>query len=128
MRATILGLGGEHYDLGMDGEIAFQPLARIDQRGLPHLGRRMDRRALAAGGCSRRPPNEKAAIWSALGSLAGAPVEQRTMTGPVGAAAVECAAPGARAVRAGRRRTASCWMRIRIAWAPASCSASRWRN
>jgi type IV secretion system protein VirB4 len=26
-------------------------------------------------------PDEKAAIWSALGSLAGAPVEQRTMTG-----------------------------------------------
>jgi type IV secretion system protein VirB4 len=25
MRATILGLGGEHYDLGADGEIAFQP-------------------------------------------------------------------------------------------------------
>ena len=33
MRATILGLGGEHYDLGMDGEIAFQPLARIDREG-----------------------------------------------------------------------------------------------
>src|SRR5258708_15546768 len=29
MRATILGLGGEHYDLGTDGDIAFQPLARI---------------------------------------------------------------------------------------------------
>ena len=28
MRATIPGLGGEHYDLGMAGEIAFQPLAR----------------------------------------------------------------------------------------------------
>jgi len=26
-------------------------------------------------------PDEKAAIWSALGSLAGAPPEQRTMTG-----------------------------------------------
>ena len=26
-------------------------------------------------------PDEKAAIWSALGSLAGAPVEQRTLTG-----------------------------------------------
>ncbi|GAO23957.1 conjugal transfer ATPase TrbE [Alicycliphilus sp. B1] len=26
-------------------------------------------------------PDEKAAVWSALGSLAGAPVEQRTMTG-----------------------------------------------
>ncbi|MFP3534266.1 hypothetical protein SB763_33470, partial [Burkholderia sp. SIMBA_042] len=33
MRATILGLGGEHYDLGTDGEIAFQPLARIDREG-----------------------------------------------------------------------------------------------
>lgn len=31
MRATILGLGGEHYDLGADGGIAFQPLARIDR-------------------------------------------------------------------------------------------------
>jgi type IV secretory pathway VirB4 component len=27
------GLGGEHYDLGTDGEIAFQPLARIDREG-----------------------------------------------------------------------------------------------
>jgi type IV secretory pathway VirB4 component len=33
MRATILGLGGEHYDLGADGGIAFQPLARIDREG-----------------------------------------------------------------------------------------------
>ena len=33
MRATILGLGGEHYDLGADGGIAFQPLARIDHEG-----------------------------------------------------------------------------------------------
>ena len=47
MRATILGLGGEHYDLGTDGEIAFQPLARIDREGY-HLGRRMDRRPFAA--------------------------------------------------------------------------------
>src|SRR3546814_17714610 len=33
MRATILGLGGEHYDLGVDGGIAFQPLARIERDG-----------------------------------------------------------------------------------------------
>lgn len=33
MRATILGLRGEHYDLGMDGEISFQPLARIERDG-----------------------------------------------------------------------------------------------
>src|SRR5690606_17345256 len=31
LRATVLGLGGEHYDLGSDGDLAFQPLARIDQ-------------------------------------------------------------------------------------------------
>ena len=33
LRATVLGLGGEHYDLGGDGDLAFQPLARIDQHG-----------------------------------------------------------------------------------------------
>ena len=31
IRATVLGLGGEHYDLGSDAEVAFQPLARIDE-------------------------------------------------------------------------------------------------
>mgnify|MGYP001303479187 CR=1 FL=1 len=80
LRATILGLGGEHYDLGSDGDIAFQPLAGID---------REDRRAWAAEWLEGRirqegvtlGPDEKAAIWSALESLTGAPVEQRTLTG-----------------------------------------------
>ncbi|SIT14146.1 type IV secretion system protein VirB4 [Thalassolituus maritimus] len=80
LRATILGLGGEHYDLGAEGEIAFQPLAGIG---------REDRRAWAAEWLEGRirqegvslGPDEKAAIWSALESLAGAPVEQRTLTG-----------------------------------------------
>ncbi len=80
MRATILGLGGEHYDLGMDGEIAFQPLARIDREGYrtwaaEWIEGRLRHESVAVG------PEEKAAIWSALGSLAGAPMEQRTMTG-----------------------------------------------
>ncbi|NOJ99371.1 conjugal transfer protein TrbE, partial [Corallococcus coralloides] len=80
MRATILGLGGEHYDLGMDGEIAFQPLARIDREGYrtwaaEWIEGRLRHEGVAVG------PDEKAAIWSALGSLAGAPLEQRTMTG-----------------------------------------------
>ncbi len=80
MRATILGLGGEHYDLGTDGEIAFQPLARIDREGYrtwaaEWIEVRLRHEGVAVG------PDEKAAIWSALGSLAGAPVEQRTMTG-----------------------------------------------
>ncbi|MBB1600763.1 conjugal transfer protein TrbE [Variovorax sp. UMC13] len=80
MRATVLGLGGEHYDLGADRAIAFQPLASID---------REDQRAWAAGWVEDRlshegvvvGPPERAAVWSALASLASAPREERTITG-----------------------------------------------
>ncbi|HCF2132204.1 TPA: conjugal transfer protein TrbE [Pseudomonas aeruginosa] len=80
MRATALGLGGEYYDLGADGAIAFQPLARIDQESYrtwaaEWVEGRLQHEGVAVG------PDERAAIWSALGSLAGAPVEQRTLTG-----------------------------------------------
>lgn len=80
IRATVLGLGGEHYDLGSDGDIAFQPLAGIDQEGYRSWAAewvegRLVHEGVAVG------PDEKAAIWSALGSLAGAPREQRTLTG-----------------------------------------------
>jgi type IV secretion/conjugal transfer VirB4 family ATPase len=80
MRATVLGLGGEHYDLGVDGAIAFQPLARIDEEGCRSWAAEwIEGRLLQEGVVVG--PDEKAAIWSALGSLAGAPVEQRTLTG-----------------------------------------------
>ena len=84
IRATILGLGGEHYDLGKDAEdgdeIAFQPLARIDQAGYrawaaEWVEGRLVHEGIAVG------PAEKDAVWSALNSLASAPIEQRTMTG-----------------------------------------------
>lgn len=80
MRATILGLGGEHYDLGSDGAIAFQPLAHIDRENYrtwaaEWVEGRLLHEGIAVG------PDEKAAVWSALGSLAGAPIEQRTLTG-----------------------------------------------
>ncbi|PLC50891.1 conjugal transfer protein TrbE [Pollutimonas subterranea] len=80
MRATILGLGGEHYDLGADGGMAFQPLARIDQEGYRTWAAEWVEGRLLHEGVAASP-DDKAAIWSALGSLAGAPVEQRTMTG-----------------------------------------------
>ena len=80
MRATILGLGGEHYDLGADGGIAFQPLARIDGEGYRTWAAEWVEGRLLHEGVTVGP-DEKAAIWSALGSLAGAPPEQRTMTG-----------------------------------------------
>ncbi|MBC3466852.1 conjugal transfer protein TrbE [Pseudomonas sp. RW10S2] len=80
MRATVLGLGGEHYDLGSDGAIAFQPLAGINRDAnrtwaAEWIEARLRHEGVAVG------PDEKAATWSALANLAGAPVEQRTLTG-----------------------------------------------
>ncbi len=84
IRATILGLGGEHYDLGTSQEegcdIAFQPLARIDREGYrtwaaEWIEGRLIHEGVAVG------PGEREAVWSALGSLASAPMEQRTLTG-----------------------------------------------
>jgi len=80
MRATILGLGGEHYDLGMEGAIAFQPLARIDQDGYRAWAAEWIEGRLMVEGIAVGP-SEKDAVWSALASLASAPVQQRTMTG-----------------------------------------------
>lgn len=80
MRATVLGLGGEHYDLGTDGAIAFQPLARIDQHAYRTWAAEWIEGRLVQEGVAVGPP-EKDAVWSALNSLASAPAEQRTMTG-----------------------------------------------
>jgi type IV secretion system protein VirB4 len=79
-RATILGLGGEHYDLGAEGAIAFQPLAKIDDDTA---------RAWAAEWVAglltheqvEITPDVKDTLWSALGSLASAPPAERTLTG-----------------------------------------------
>jgi type IV secretion system protein TrbE len=90
VRATILGLAGEHYDLGAhdnvgaqadsSGSIAFQPLARIDEEGelnwaAEWIGGRMQAEGIEL------TPEVKAAIWSALGNLASAPRAERTLTG-----------------------------------------------
>ncbi len=84
IRATVLGLGGDHYDLGTDpddgGAIAFQPLSRIDREGYRAWAAEWIEGRLLQEGVAMGPP-EKDAIWSALNSLATAPVEQRTMTG-----------------------------------------------
>ena len=84
MRATILGLGGEHYDLGSGLEegrgIAFQPLAGIDQEAYrtwaaEWIEGRLLHEGVAVG------PAERDSVWTALASLASAPVEERTLTG-----------------------------------------------
>ncbi len=80
MRSTVLGLGGEHYNLSAEGAIAFQPLARIDEEGYRSWAAEwVEGRLLHEGVVVGA--DEKSAIWSALGSLAGAPAEQRTLTG-----------------------------------------------
>jgi type IV secretion system protein TrbE len=85
-RAAVLAMGGAHHALGLGGEdgeggqIAFQPLRRID---------RMDERAWAAEWIGALLAHEKVVVtpevkdtvWSALTSLGTVPVEERTLTG-----------------------------------------------
>ncbi|RSY76443.1 conjugal transfer protein TrbE [Sphingomonas koreensis] len=87
-RAAVLAMGGAHHALGLgsgagkDGGsgLAFQPLRKIDDT---------DERSWAAEWIAALlahekvlvTPEVKEAVWSALGSLASAPVEERTLTG-----------------------------------------------
>ena len=88
-RAAVLACGGTHHALGSGAEgegeegaggLAFQPLRRIDEAA---------QRTWAAGWIGALLEHEKVAVipevkdalWSALGSLATAPVEERTLTG-----------------------------------------------
>jgi type IV secretion/conjugal transfer VirB4 family ATPase len=90
-RAAVLAMGGAHHALGLGsdeagedegsaGPISFQPLRPIDnatQRAwaAEWIG------ALLAHERVLITPEVKEAIWSALTSLATAPVEERTLTG-----------------------------------------------
>lgn len=80
VRATVLGLGGEHYDLGAEGAIAFQPLARLDDPTERAWAAEWLATLLAHEGVVLTPA-VKDAVWSALGSLSSAPVGERTLTG-----------------------------------------------
>jgi type IV secretion system protein VirB4 len=80
MRAAVLAMGGDWHDLGGAGSPALQPLARIDDP---------TERAWAAGwliallereGVTPTPALRDH-LWSALGALATAPVQERTLSG-----------------------------------------------
>lgn len=81
-RAAVLACGGAHHRLGSHGvdALAFQPLARIDEPGERGWAVEWIAALLAHEGVATTP-EVKDMLWSALGSLASAPVEQRTMTG-----------------------------------------------
>ena len=79
-RACVLGMGGQHHALGADGDLAFQPLAGIDddaQRAwaAEWLGTLLHNESVAV------TPEIKDAVWSALTNLASAPKHERTLTG-----------------------------------------------
>ncbi len=85
-RAAVLAMGGAHHALGMGTDagdtLAFQPLRGIDDAAERSWAAEWIA-ALLAHEKVLVTPEVKDAVWSALGSLASAPVEERTLTGLV---------------------------------------------
>jgi type IV secretion/conjugal transfer VirB4 family ATPase len=83
-RAAVLAMGGGHHALGAAEEggetLAFQPLANIDDATERSWAAEWIA-ALLAHENVPVTPEIKDAVWTALGSLASAPREERTMTG-----------------------------------------------
>ncbi len=73
-------LGGALHDAGSAGSVALQPLARIDDAA-ERAWTAEWLAALLAGEGVNVDPAAKEHIWSALNSLASAPVSERTLTG-----------------------------------------------
>ena len=83
-RAAVLAMGGAHHALGLGADagetLAFQPLRRIDDANERSWAAEWIAALLAHEKVSVTP-EVKDAVWSALGSLASAPAEERTLTG-----------------------------------------------
>jgi type IV secretion system protein VirB4 len=79
-RAAVLAMGGEHHVLGAEGGLAFQPLRDIDKQTTRSWAADWIGGLLLHEGVPVTP-EVKETIWSALGNLASAPPEERTLTG-----------------------------------------------
>jgi type IV secretion system protein VirB4 len=79
-RAAALAMGGESIELGLQGNLSLQPLARIDEPGEIAFALQWVVGLLQAEGV-RIAPEVKDAVWTALQSLATAPKAERTLTG-----------------------------------------------
>jgi type IV secretion/conjugal transfer VirB4 family ATPase len=83
-RAAVLAMGGAHHALGLGSDshdgLAFQPLRRIDDMSERSWAAEWIA-ALLSGEKVHVTPEIKEAVWSALGSLASAPADERTLTG-----------------------------------------------
>jgi type IV secretion system protein VirB4 len=73
-------MGGESIELGLEGTLSLQPLARIDEPGEIAFALQWVTALLTAEGV-RVTPDVKDAVWTALQSLASAPKAERTLTG-----------------------------------------------
>lgn len=79
-RAATLAMGGASIELGLEGTLSLQPLARIDEPGEIAFALQWVTALLTAEGV-RVTPDVKDAVWTALKSLASAPKAERTLTG-----------------------------------------------
>ena len=79
-RAATLAMGGESVELGLEGTLSLQPLARIDEPGEIAFALEWVMGLLASEGVTITP-DIKDTVWTALKSLATAPRAERTLTG-----------------------------------------------
>jgi len=86
IRAATLAMGGDWHDLGgrltesADGSVSLQPLARIEQTQDRAWAADWIVAILQREGVTITP-EAKEHIWTALSSLASAPIDERTITG-----------------------------------------------
>jgi type IV secretion/conjugal transfer VirB4 family ATPase len=84
IRAATLAMGGDWQDLGASGNemegVRLQPLARIDDIAERSWAAEWLAAILAGEGVAI-DPQAKEHLWQALGSLASAPLAERTLTG-----------------------------------------------
>jgi len=79
-RAAVLAMGGTSIELGLEGTLSLQPLARVDEPGEIAVALDWAIGLLTAEGV-KTTPEVKDAVWTALQSLASAPPTERTLTG-----------------------------------------------
>jgi type IV secretion system protein VirB4 len=79
-RAAILAMDGLSFDLGLSGDLAFQPLTGIDDHGARASALDWLLTLISNEGVDVTP-EVKEALWAALTSLASAPLGERTITG-----------------------------------------------
>ena len=79
-RAAALAMGGESAELGLEGTLSLQPLARIDEPGEIAFALEWVIGLLLNEGV-KVTPDVKDAVWTALKNLASAPRSERTLTG-----------------------------------------------